>query len=108
MASKLFTFVGEAPPQRRKPARDSLAPVRRAPRRKAAGGRFFKKVRRIFIFLLGAAIVTFLLAHWNDLNSVAAQKVGRVMTQVEAKNKANDALRQSALNHENEVNEAGK
>jgi len=97
----------EAETQRRKQIHDRLRREQRAQfwarlRRKLSSG-----VRNIFIFLLGATFVVLALSHWNEINSVATQKVSRVLARVKEQHQS-DPLRQSALSYEKEVEEAAK
>jgi len=97
----------EAETQRRKQIHDRLMREQRAQfwarlRHKLSSG-----VRSIFIFLLGAAFVVLALSHWNEINSVAAQKASRVVERVKSKQQSNP-LRQSALDYEKEVEDVAK
>jgi hypothetical protein len=65
-------------------------------------------VRRIFIFLLGAALVTFIVAHRNQINLLTANKVSIAVTHLQTKTDTADPLRQGALEHEKEVEDAAK
>ena len=67
----------------------------------------FSGVRRVFIFLLGAAIVTFIVAHRNQIDYLATQKAGGMVAHLQTKANTVDPLRQNALNHEKVVEEAG-
>jgi hypothetical protein len=69
---------------------------------------FFPGVRGILYFLLGATIVTFIVAHRNEIDAAARQKVSRVVNHVQTKTQTADPLRQSALSHEKEVDEASQ
>jgi hypothetical protein len=64
--------------------------------------RIFCQTRAIFVFLLNAAILVFALSHLTKIDSVTAKKMHqtavRIQTQAES-----SPLRQSALNHEREV-----
>jgi|SRR5690242_4326986 len=67
--------------------------------------KIFAKVRTIFIFLLLAAIATFVLAHINELNAIAAEKAHLVESTIQ-KHSAKNSIRQDALKYEKEVNSA--
>lgn len=68
-------------------------------RRQLAAG-----TRKVFVFLLGAAIVVFVVAHRTEIHSLAANKITRVAAHIQVQAGASP-LRQGALNYENEVNE---
>ena len=63
--------------------------------------------RVIFVFLLGATIVVFVFSHRAEINSAASQNISRVAVQVK-KSGDSSLIRQTALNHEKEVDEAAK
>lgn len=65
----------------------------------------FAKVRAIFIFLLLAAIATFVLAHLNEINAIAAEKARLVENTIQ-KHSAQNSIRQNALKYEDEVDSA--
>jgi hypothetical protein len=68
---------------------------------------FIDGVRAIFVLLLGTAILVFIISNETEISSVVRQKISRVETHL--KSPANpDPLRQSALNHEKEVEDAAK
>jgi hypothetical protein len=64
-------------------------------------------LRSIFVILLGATIIVFVTSHRMEINSAAAQKTSRVAAQVKL-NAAASLIRQTALNHEKEVEAAAK
>ena len=68
--------------------------------------RFFRKVRAIFLFLLASAIATFILAHVNEINSLAAEKAAQLEQHLKKQDR-NNPLRQKALNYEHQVDDAG-
>jgi len=82
-----------------------LAPEGRAPGGRTLPRKIFSGVRRIFIFLLGAAIITFIVWHQNEIHSVVAQKINRAVNQFHSQSES-APLRENALSYEKEVNEA--
>jgi hypothetical protein len=105
MATDMSPAISAAETQRRaqlreQSRRDFCAQARIRLRRK-----IFSGVRRTFVFLLGAAIMTFVVAHRNQIHALATQKICRVVAHVKSKANAADPLRQSALNYEKEVEE---
>lgn len=97
----------EAETQRQQQLRDQFVRDYRARWHAGLLRRFFGGVRRIFLFLLAAAIVTFIIWRLNEIDSVAAQKITSVASQVQSQHES-DPLRQSALNYEKEVEEAAR
>ena len=71
-------------------------------------GLFLRKVynglRRMAVFLLGAVIVAFVLAHRAEIARMTAQKIKMVASHVQKKDESSE-LRKNALTHEQEVNE---
>jgi len=104
----MMPAISEAETQRRVQIREQLEQDYRAQARSRWRRLIFSGVRRLFIFLLGAALVAFIVAHRQRIDSLATQKVGGVVAQFRAKTDTADPLRQSALDHEKEVEEAAK
>ena len=104
----MMPAISEAETQRRVQIREQLERDYRVQARSRWRRLIFSGVRRLFIFLLGAALVVFIVAHRQRIDSLAVQKVGGVVAQLRAKTDTADPLRQSALDHEKEVEEAAK
>lgn len=66
--------------------------------------RISTKLQKLLIFLAGAGIVWFVVAHRTEIHSLATQNISRMVVQMQTKN-ATSSFRQSGLNHEQEVNE---
>lgn len=102
---RTFSFRDEVenspPPSSRKPSRRSHS--------SQCGPnwwfRIFVNVRSILIFLLLAAIATFVLAHLNEINDIALAKAHLVENHIQ-KLSDHDSLRQNALKYEKEVDSA--
>lgn len=107
MAKDNSPVISEAEAQRRAQLHDQLLRRHLAKERMRLRQEADSGVRTIFILLLGAAIVMFLVAHRNEINSVATKKIERIVTQIHSKNESS-SLRQGALNYEKEVNDAGQ
>jgi hypothetical protein len=100
-----FVFRDEIKNNPPPPQRAPDQPNRSAPRGAGWVSKFFSQVRVIFIFLLLAAIATFVLAHLNEINALAAEKARLVENTIQ-KHSAENSIRQHALNYENEVDSA--
>lgn len=107
MAPDNSPSISEAEAQRQAQIRDRLLRNYRAQEQSRLRQASDTGARKIFILLLGAAIVTFMVAHRNEINSVATKKIERIVTRIHSKNESSP-LRQSALNYEKEVNAAGQ
>jgi hypothetical protein len=107
MAMDKAPLPSEAETRRCQQLRDRLAQEHRALAHTKLLDKIFSQVRVIFLFLLGAAIVTFIVAHQNQIDSLAAQKISHAVKRVQTKS-ASDPLRQSALNYEKEVDAAAE
>jgi hypothetical protein len=93
--------------QRQRELRDQSRRTRRAQFWADARCALIDGVRAVFILLLGATIVVFIVSNQTEISSVVRQKISRVESRL--KSPANpDPLRQSALNHEKEVEDAAK
>jgi hypothetical protein len=101
-----FSFRDEVASRPSQSNRTQPRPRRSAPSGTSFWSKFFAKVRAIFIFLLLAAIATFVLAHLNEINALAAAKA-RTAETVIRKDTAQDPLRQGALNYEKAVESVG-
>lgn len=101
-----FSFRDEVASRPSQSNRTQPRPRRSAPSGAIFWSKFFAKVRAIFIFLLLAAIATFVLAHLNEINALAAAKA-RTAETVIRKDTAQDPLRQGALNYEKAVESVG-
>lgn len=75
-------------------------PERRGRRRGRGESRFLGRVRGVFAFLLVATVFIFAFCHRADMQNYVISHLYR-WSRAELKS---DPLRQSALNHENEVN----
>ena len=64
----------------------------------------YNGLRRMAVFLLGAVIVAFVLAHRAEIARMTAQKIKMVASHVQKKDESSE-LRKNALTHEQEVNE---
>lgn len=98
-------MVGETDTKHRQEIRDQFARAHRAQKQSRFRHKFFSGLRRVFIFLLLAAIVTFAVWQWNEVNqmgSLATKKIGAVVNQLQTKSAA-DPLRQNALKYQQEV-----
>jgi hypothetical protein len=69
---------------------------------------FFQSARKALFFLFGAAMVVFAITHRKEIDSLVRQKTDRALAHVQTKSATADALRQSTLNYEKEVDEASK
>lgn len=67
----------------------------------------FAGARSIFIFLLGITILVLVTSHRAEIDSAAEQKINGIAARIKRSEDASP-IRQSALNHENEVAEAAK
>jgi hypothetical protein len=105
MAIDMMPVISEEESKRRAQIHARLDRDYRVKTRSRLRRMIFTGVRRTFIFLLGAAIVTFIVAHRNQIDYVATQKVSRVVAHLQTKADTTDPLRQSALDHEKEVEE---
>lgn len=101
-----FSFRDEVASRPPPSNRTQPRPHRSAPRGTSFWSKLFAKVRAIFIFLLLAAIATFVLAHLNEINVLAAAKARSAETVLQ-KDNAQDPLRQGALNYERAVESVG-
>ena len=108
MALNSGPVISAAEVQRRSQIQDQCLKRCRAQQRTQLKTMFFEGARGIFYFLLGATLVTVSVAHRNEIDAVAKQKVRRVVAHVQAKTQTTDPLRKNALNYEKEVEEAGK
>ena len=104
----MMPAISEAETQRRTQIRERLERDYRAQTRRRWRQIILTGMRRMFVFLLGTALVLFIVAHRRSIDSLAAQKVGGVVAQIQTKTDTADPLRQGALNHEKEVEEAAK
>jgi hypothetical protein len=68
---------------------------------------FFRGVRNIFVFLLGATVVVLVLSHLSEINSIATQKAGQLAAAVKSHADASK-LKQGSLTFDKEVNEITK
>jgi hypothetical protein len=68
---------------------------------------FVSGVRSVFIFLMGATVVVFICSHLTEINSIATHEAVQLAARVKAHTDAS-RLKQSDLNHEQEVNEITK
>ena len=105
MAIDMMPLMDEAEPQRQAQIREQFVRSYRAQTRTRLRAKIFAKVRRTFIFLLGAAIVTFIVAYRNNINSAATQKTRQLVAHLQAKADSVDPLRQSAANYEKAIEE---
>ncbi len=69
-------------------------------------GMIFKAVRRVFILLLLLTIITFIVNHRNQITFLTSQKVNKLVTRIQTKSDNADSFRQSALEHQKEVDDA--
>ena len=104
----MMPAISEAETQRRSQIREQRKLDDRAQTRSRWRRLLVSGMRRAFIFLLGTALVAFIVAHRQRIDSLAAQKVGGVVAQLRVKTDTADPLRQSALNYEKEVEEVAK
>ena len=108
MAPNIGPRISQEESQRRSQIQDRCNRSHRAKKWTRLKTMFFKGGRGIFYFLLGAAIVTFIVAHRNEIDAVARQKVSRVVNHVQTNTQTADPFRQSALNYEKEVDKVSQ
>jgi hypothetical protein len=101
MAMDMRPLIGDDESQRQQDIHDKLERACRAQKRTRLLQRLFSGIRSFSIFLMVAAVLTLMVWHWNEINSVAVQKISHVAAKVQAKD--DSPLRQSALNYEKEV-----
>lgn len=101
----MMPVISEAETQRRAQLREQRARDGRTQTRSRWHRMITNGVRRTLVFLLGATVVTFVVAHRNQIDDLAAQKVSRAVAHIQSKADTADPLRQSALNYEKEVEE---
>jgi len=101
----MVPLIDEAETQRQAQIREQFVRSYRARTRSRLRGKIFAKVRWTFIFLLGAAVVTFIVVHRNNINSAATSKTRQQVAQLQAKADSVDPLRQSAVNYEKAMEE---
>jgi|GEM_PF-2446761 len=65
---------------------------------------FFLKVRFVFVVLLLATVLVFAHNHHVQLQELASEK----LSQLAKKATVQDRLREKAMSHENEINQAGQ
>jgi hypothetical protein len=104
MAMHMSPLIGDDESQRQQQIHDKLDRAGRVQRRTRLLQRIFSGIRSFSIFLMVAAVLTLIVWHWNEINSVAAQKISHVAATVQTNN--DSPLRQGALNYEKEVEAA--
>jgi hypothetical protein len=104
MAIDMSPLIGGDESQRQQQIHDKLERACRAQRRTRLLQRIFSSIRGFSIFLMAAVVVTLIVWHWNEINSVAAQKISHVVATVQIRD--DSPLRQGALNYEKEVEAA--
>ena len=77
----MVPLIDEAETQRQAQIREQFVRSYRARTRSRLRGKIFAKVRWTFIFLLGAAVVTFIVVHRNNINSAATSKTRQQVAQ---------------------------
>jgi hypothetical protein len=98
---------GEGEAQRQRELHQQSKRARRAQLWADIRHTFIDGVRAVFILLLGATIVVFIVSNRTEISSVVTQKISRAAIQV--KNHADSSpLRQDALNYEKQVDDAAK
>ena len=97
-----YPMMSAAETQRRFQLRDQLEREDRGKRRVQFRRRLFSGLKRLFIFLLMAAMVAGVVTYRNEINSVASKEIKQVVAFVQ-KRSQNDPLRQKALDYENQV-----
>jgi hypothetical protein len=97
-----FPMIGETDSQCRLRIRNHFVRNHRAQKRSGFWSRLFKGVRTMFVFMLLATLVTFVVVHQKDIQAAAEKEIHTVAAKVQ--NRAqDDPLRQKALDYENQV-----
>ncbi len=99
----IVPLMGDEDAKHREEIRSSFAPAHHAPAPTRWLPKLFRGVRKLFVFLLGAAIVTTVICHRNEI----ASKTDTLIQQVKNRSAA-DSLRKSALSYEQQVDEVAK
>jgi hypothetical protein len=97
MSIILYPYIGGA-------KEPSSQPNRSEPKRKKNHGQIFTSVRRGFAFLFMMAVLTYAYSNREELQNWVNSKVTRLM----APGNTSGMIRQSALNHEKEVNQVAQ
>ena len=104
LAMAISPPFGEEEAQRHREIHEQREREYRAQSRAKLCRELFNQTRRGLVLLLGLTITMFIVLHWSEIQLLAAQKASQAAAHF--KNKAETSpLRQSALNHENEVNQ---
>jgi hypothetical protein len=104
MANDNGSVMSEAETRRRQELRQKYERELRAQKWDDIRRRFFRLVRGVFVFLLGAAIVILLVWHRRELDALAAAKLKQAASLVHASGSA--PIQKDALDYEKEVNDA--
>jgi hypothetical protein len=100
-------IVTEPETRRGQIPRDHFTQIHRTPKPATQRRGFWGPVRRIFVFLLGLVILTMVVRHLNEINTLAAKKISQTVNHFQVGSES-DQLRQSARNYEKEVEQAAQ